>query len=161
MNRSLLLIVAFFFLLPSLLYGAGNLYIQSKKAKILALPKFKAAVVTTVKKGDELVLLGKKGNWYQVRIGEKAGWISKLLVSSKPPMKKVSLFSTLYRFFNKKSRRRASTVVTAGAVRGLTADDRKRASQDIHSNYAALEIMEQFSVSEEELDTFIKQGVGE
>lgn len=137
--------------------GTDTLFVQSTKAKIMESPSFRAKIVATAHKGEELTVLGKKGRWYQVSIDGKKGWISRLLVSQTPPMKKVSVFAKADKDISTKARRRASVMTTAAAARGLAEDDRKRLGAETKVDYAAIEKVDAISVSESETDAFIEQ----
>lgn len=137
--------------------GSQTLYVQSYKAKIMKSPSFKAKVVATAQKGTELTVLSKKGRWYKVSIKGKKGWVSGLLVSQTPPMKKVSVFAKADKDISAKARRRASVMTTAAAARGLAEDGRKRLGAETRVDYAAMEKINAISVSESEVDAFIEQ----
>ena len=151
--KIMVLLVVSLFLLGA---GSNNMYVQNK-AKILSSPSFKAKVVVVAKKGQVLEVVKKKGRWYQVKIGNKTGWVSRLLVSKTPPMKKISVLASRGKKISKKARRRASVMTSAAAARGLAEDDRRRVGAGEMSDYAALEQMESVNVTEDEVDNFIGQ----
>lgn len=149
-----------FSLIAALLVGmsaaahAETLYVQSQKAKLLKDPSFKAKVVAHVKKGAPLELIHDKGRWYKVSINGNIGWISKFVLAAHPPVKKVTVLGEGVKIEHN-ARRRASAVTTAGAARGLSADERRRAS-DFGADFLALERVENFTVSDEEVYRFSK-----
>ena len=135
--------------------GSNVLYVQSSKAKIMKSPSFKSKVVTTAKRGHKLTVVSKKGRWYEVKSGSKTGWVSRLLVSKRPPLKKVSVFAKANkRIISRKARRRASVMTTAAAARGLAEDDRRRLGAETKNDYAALERVEAINVTEAEVESF-------
>lgn len=152
--RLMVLVVSAMFLLGA---GSSVLYVQSSKAKIMKSPSFRAKVVVTAKRGEELKVISKKGRWYQVKADGKTGWVSKLLVSRSKPFKKVSVFAKADKDISNKARRRASVMTTAAAARGLAEDDRRRLGAETKSDYAALEKVEAMSVSEADVDNFVGQ----
>jgi hypothetical protein len=139
-------------------YSAETYYVQSMKAKVMAASSFKAGVLGEVGKGVRLAGIGKEGNWIKVRYLDKEGYVSSLLVTPYPPMARVGLIKADGAEFKQGVRRRASTYTSAAAARGLAADDRRRLSSDEKSDYAALEWMEAFTVTDAELARFVEGG---
>ncbi|MBU0674811.1 MAG: SH3 domain-containing protein [Proteobacteria bacterium] len=137
--------------------AAEPLFIQSTKAKILANPKFSAPVLIEVAKGTSVDPLEQQGSWYRVRYQDKEGWLSKLLVASYPPMEKQGAIQADSEI-GTHARRRASAVATAGAARGLAAEDRKRTVEGGLANYPALAEMENLKVTDSEAVDFLQRG---
>ncbi len=133
-------------------------YVQSFKAKVLSAPSFKAKVLGEAVKGSKLVSLGKTGNWVKVSIAAQEGYVSSLLVSSRPPLDRQRLIKSEDTEIAYGVRRRASTFTSAAAARGLTHEDRKRASADEEVDYNAVAKMEAFSVTEDEVAKFSEGG---
>ena len=139
-----------------------QLYVQSVKAKLMAEPSFNATVVTELTKGASVNVLRSDKRWLNVQVGEQSGWISSFLLSKQPPIDKVTVLDDPKKQnLEPSARRRASAVTTAGAARGLSADDRKRAHGGEKSDYFALEQVEDYSVSEQEVGQFIDEGMGQ
>ena len=137
--------------------ASGNIYVQSRSAKVFASPSFKAKVVTVAKKAQKLTVLEKSRRWYKVSYRGKEGWVSALVVSKRPPMKRVSVAGRDKGKIKKYARRRASVVTATAAARGLTEDDRRRLGNRGSVDFASLEMIEGLVISEAELDSFIKQ----
>jgi hypothetical protein len=57
------------------------------------------------------------------------------------------------------TRRRASAVVTAGATRGLTPQERERAHQQGLADYGALSRLEQMVIDTAQVEDFIRAGI--
>lgn len=131
-------------------------YVQSLKARIMSAPSFKAALVAEAGKGTKLTSSGKEGSWIKVEFGQKAGYVSSLLLSKTPPMQKVTLIKGNEDDIKKSVRRRASTYTSAAAARGLTQDDRRRVSTQEKVDYGSLEKMETFTVTSEEVARFME-----
>lgn len=148
--------VAFIFLFLCMIslttMAADLLYVQSERAKLVSEPGFKASVITELVKGDELILLGQDKSWRQVEFQGQTGWISGLLVANKPPVAKVSHIGSDDSSVTGVVRRRASTVATAGAARGLTSEEE---SNTLNSDYQELVIMEAINVESDELTEFM------
>jgi len=138
--------------------AAEDLYVQSVKAKVMSQPTFKAAVLAEVAKGHKFVATEKKGSWRKVVYGGKEAYVSSLLLSPNPPMAKVGLIKGENTEIKQDVRRRASTYTSAAAARGLAADDRRRMSTEVNSDFNALEKIEAFSVSSEEIAKFAEGG---
>lgn len=129
-------------------------YVMSKKADLLLEPKFGAAVVATATQGKQLTLLEQQGSWLRVGFGDARGWVSRLLVGPNPPLEKVSALGQLDEAATSNVRRRASDVTAAGATRGLTAEDRRRASQEDAADFEALSRIEAWRIDDREVETF-------
>lgn len=147
------------FLLPLAANAEGILYVQSAKAKILASPRFDAAVVTEASRGDELALVESQARWNKVTVAGKTGWVSKFLVSDRAPLNRVTVLGGDEEAIDANARRRASVVTTAGAARGLSGDERMRANNASVANYRAVEVMEKIRVSDEEASSFLSEGL--
>ena len=120
-------------------------------------PAFSAALVTKIPKGSVLELVEKKGSWYQVKYQTHNGWVSKFLVSKKKPKAKIIVSTEEGSVPNKgrSLRKRASSVSTAAAARGLASDEENGVVQR-ESDREALERIESFEISEEDLDQFME-----
>ena len=138
--------------------AADTLFVQSAKATIFAAPKFGQAEVAQLMKGTELTALEKNGTWYKVQYQEKVGWISALVIGNHPPMDKVTVLTGDEQNIKTVARRRSSGATTAGATRGLAADDRSR-ENDLAGNFRALRKLEGMTAVEStELEAFIAAG---
>lgn len=138
---------------------AADLYVKSIRAKILSKPTLRSKTVATAKRGTVLEEVRKRGKWVEVIFKGKKGWISKYLVSKRPPMKRVSLLSRS-KNLEKSSRRRASAFTSVAAARGLTDYDRTRAGRKgFLVDFAALEKMGSIEINEAEALQFIDEGV--
>lgn len=137
---------------------AGDLYVQSVKARLLSLPSLGSQVVAEAQRGEVLKELEKKGNWFKVNYRATTGWVSRFLVGSRPPSGKVSILEETGEELEKGSRRRASAFATAAAARGL-AEERARISDKLKVDYEGLEWMESISISDEDAGMFLKKGV--
>jgi len=143
------------------LAAAEELYVKSTKGKIHSAPGFKNSVVVVLSKGDKVEVLEQKQDWIKVKAGDHTGWISKLLVSKNPPLKRISVIKGKETKTQKESvRRRASSASTAAAARGLREDGRARLSDSEQANYEALEKMEKEGVAEDEVEKF-SEGLAE
>ena len=137
---------------------AEELYVQSVKAKVMSQPTFKSTVLAEVAKGHKFTATEKKGSWRKVTHGGKDAYVSSLLLSPNPPMAKVGLIKGENTEIKQDVRRRASTYTSAAAARGLAADDRRRMSTEVNADFHALEKIEAFSVSNDEIAKFAEGG---
>ncbi|MDH4161684.1 MAG: SH3 domain-containing protein [Nitrospirota bacterium] len=137
---------------------AEEVYVQSAKVKVMWEPSFKAKVMTEVTKGHKFTVLGKQGSWVKVKHGFETGYVPALLVSKNPPLAVVGLVKADESEIKDSVRRRASTYTSAAAARGLTSESRKRLSKEEKADYTALDKIESFSVSNEELAKFMEGG---
>jgi uncharacterized protein YgiM (DUF1202 family) len=129
-------------------------YVQSLKAKVMSGPSFKAGVLGEVGKGVKFAALAKEGSWIKINYNAKTGYVSSMLLSPHAPLEKMSLIKGEGTDIKQSVRRRASTYTSAAAARGLTADDRRRLSRDEKVDYAALEKVEAFTVSADDVARF-------
>lgn len=139
--------------------SAADLFVQSVKAPILSAPSLGSSKVAEAVKGESLKELEKKGDWYRVAYKDITGWVSRLLVGSKPPSGKVSVLEDTEERIEKGARKRASAFTTAAAARGL-AEDRARISDKYRVDFRGVELMEAVSISDEEALLFLQEGVG-
>jgi len=139
--------------------SAADLFVQSVKAPIFSAPSLGSSKVAEAVKGESLKELEKKGDWYRVGYKDITGWVSRLLVGSKPPSGKVSVLEDTEERIEKGARKRASAFTTAAAARGL-AEDRARISDKYRVDYKGVEMMEAVSISDEEVLRFLQEGVG-
>lgn len=137
---------------------ASNYYVQSIRAPILTSPSFGSSKVIEASKGDMLEELERKGGWHRVVYKNKTGWVSRLLINSRPPASRVSVLETTNENLETGARKRASAFTTAAAARGFS-EDRSRVSNKYKVDFAGLARMEQVSFSDEEAMAFIQEGV--
>ncbi len=153
------ILIAFLLAVPLAGSAADTLFVQSIKAKIVAEPRFGAAVIAEVERGEELTALEEQGRWYRVGLGGQQGWVSRFVLADHPPLDRVTVLQgNEEEQLQGNARRRASTVTTAGAARGLTADERRRAD-DKGANYYALQRLEKLELTPEEIEAFAAQGL--
>lgn len=155
-------------LLLILIFSAANafasqLYVKSVRAKVLSKPSFRSKIVVVAKRGAIVEEIKRRGKWIEVKFkgakGWKKGWVSKYLVSTKPPMKRVSRLARGENL-QKTSRRRASAFTSVAAARGLADYDRARRGQKGYvADFDALERMESINIDEDEAVKFIEEGV--
>src|SRR3989338_4634560 len=137
---------------------AADLYVQSVRAPIFLEPTLGSKRLTESVKGELLKEMDKKGDWYQVDYKGVNGWISRLLVSTKPPLGKVSILEETEEMLEKGARKRASAFATAAAARGL-AEERARISDKYKVDYEGVEWMEALKIADEEASKFLQEGV--
>lgn len=154
--------MTFLVILTVLLAGAGHasefVYIRSLKADLYAEPSFAAKHLGVFPQGTELIKLDEQDRWYLVQVDQVTGWVAKLLVAAKPGQGRDTAIKADSEI-GSNARRRASAVATAGAARGLAADDRRRQSEDETTDYRALAAMEGQSLSEAEVIDFLEKGL--
>jgi hypothetical protein len=154
MKRIVLLILVAGLALATRSHADSICYVQSVKAKVMSDASFKSAVIAEIIRGFKLVSTGKEGNWVKVRFKNKDGYISSLLVSTHPPLDKAGIIKGEEAEIRQGVRRRASSYTSAAAARGLTQDDRKRLNTEETADYASLEKVESFKLSDDELSRF-------
>lgn len=158
MQKAIFSVLSFIMLLS--LAGAasaqGTVYVSSYKAKIMSGPSFKAKVLGEASRGTRIQSAGRKGRWVKVIFYKKEGYVSSLLLSKNPPRNRLSLIKGDSNDIKQSVRRRASTYTSAAAARGLTHEDRKRISAEEEVNYRAVEKMEAFVLTNDEVTMFME-----
>lgn len=134
-------------------------YVQSVKAPILSDMSFGSPKLAEASKGEALQEVENKGSWHKVIYNNKTGWVSRLLIGTKPPAGRVSVLVGTSENLESGARKRASAFTTAAAARGF-AEDRSRVSDKYKSNFGALERMEAVAISDEVAMAFLQEGVG-
>lgn len=97
---------------------AGTIYVLSNEAPLLQAPSFNAQALGQAARGDSLTLVQEQGSWLEVEHEATTAWVSRWLVGPNPPQDKVSVLTDDAP--TGEVRRRASSVTTAGAIRGLS-----------------------------------------
>ena len=139
--------------MPAVAAENAVVFVQAERSEIRSEPKTGAQGVGTVTRGQELQVLEEKGAWYRVSTGGKAGWISRLFVSTHRPVGQAELGREIPTSVGKASRRRAPSYAVAAAARGLggrTASRRDGQKVDME----ALEKMEKGQPSPAEIAAF-------
>jgi len=156
--KKVALILFFSFLYSSPVF-AQELYVKSIKAKILDRPSLRSKVLNVLPRGTKVMEVYREGKWVKIAARGTVGWVSKYLVSKKPPMKRVSLLAR-GKSLRKTSRRRASAFTSVAAARGLTDYDRARAGRKGYVvDFAALDKIDSIEIDEAAALKFIEKGV--
>jgi uncharacterized protein YgiM (DUF1202 family) len=160
MNKRILLLSLF---AVNVLYVGASLaealyYVQSASAKVLSAPSFKSNVIAEIGMGQSLSFISKEGGWVKVSHAGKEGYISSLLVSAHPPLKKVEVIKAEDPDIKEGVRRRTSSYSSAAAARGLTKEDRHRADIDEGVDYRAVTKMESQTFADSEVNKFVAGG---
>jgi len=153
--KKLAFILALVIAAPVSAFAGDIMYVMSKRAKLLSSPAFGSKTLENFSKGEKLIAIEKKANWYKVIYNEKTGWVSRLSVSSHPPLKRARRMAKADSKLMQNSRRRASSVSTTAAVRGLTDINRSRVSNDERLDFAAVELMENYQINDEDVISFM------
>ena len=152
----LLVLVVAVLVFSTPLYAQTVYYVQSVKAKVMSGPSFKSAVIAEVSKGIKLAASGREGSWVKVRLNNKDGYVSALLVSTHPPMEKTAVIKGEDAEIKQGVRRRASSYTSAAAARGLAQDDRRRLSKEEKVDYESLEKVEAFKLGADDVNRFME-----
>jgi len=153
--KKISLLLALFIALPMMASAEEVMYVMSARAKLLSSPTFGSKTIENVTKGEKILAIEKKANWYKVKHNDKTGWVSRLSVSSHPPIKRARRMAKADSKLMMNSRRRASSVSTTAAVRGLTNIDRSRVSNNEHMDYASVERIEKYEISDADIVAFM------
>lgn len=129
---------------------ADTLYVLSEKAPLLEAPSFTAATLDQLPRGASLTLVLEDGSWLQVEHGSRMAWVSRWLVGNSPPQQKTSVLTDAEP--TEEVRRRASSVTTAGAIRGLSEGETELGGDP--ADYEELGYLESLRPGPEALETF-------
>src|SRR3989338_1147303 len=151
------LLIGLLLIAPYMVHAA-DLYVQSVKAPIFSEPSLGSKRLAESARGELLKEIEKKGDWYQIDYKGVSGWVSRLLVSTKPPLGKVSILEEADEMLEKGARKRASAFATAAAARGL-AEERARISDKYKVDYEGVEWMEALKIADEEASQFLQEGM--
>jgi len=156
MKRLILTVIAVGIFTGSV-YAVDNLYVQSKKARIMSEPNFASGLEGWVKRGNKLDVLETGNGWYKISSGKLNGWINRLCVSEHPVMQKVKIITDEALELEDASRKRASAITSAAAARGLSDADRKRLSDMGRADYRSLGDLETLTggITEKDVDEFM------
>ena len=144
-------------LYASLSFADTSYYVQSTNATVRSGPSFGAKVVAKVSKGQMLSSTSKSGDWIQVKIDGKEGYISHLLVTTHPPIDKTTVIKADEQEIKPTARRRASSFTSAAAARGLTDEEKKHEGVE-KADYKAVDKMEAVKVTPDEVKKFKETG---
>ena len=153
--KKISLLLAFVILLPTTVVAEDFLYVMSARAKILSSPAFGSKTVDNLFKGQKVTNLQKTENWYKVKYNDQVGWMSRLAVSNHPPMKRKVRIAESDSKLMENSRKRASSISTTAAVRGLKNIDRSRVNDKEVLDFAALSKVEEYNIEHQELISFM------
>lgn len=156
MNRTFLLSImaAMGVLFATTLHAQTEYYVQSVKAKVMSGPSFRSGIIFEASRGYKFSSSGREGSWVKVRLSDKDGYVSSLLLATRPPFEKTGVIKGEDAEIKHGVRRRASSYTSAAAARGLTRDDRRRLSKEEKTDYESLEKVEAFTLSSDEVSRF-------
>jgi len=157
--------IRFYLLLAVSVIGLGSglhaediAYVSSKRTNIYKEASLNSDLMTVLQQNEKVLVLDQQGVWWQIKYTELSGWLSRYSVSSaKPPEQKNSVFGRLKNFFSSDSKRaRVTLVSTAGGIRGLTEEQSDALGK---TDFKAVSRMEDFLVSEAEVDDFVTSAI--
>ena len=143
MTRQLQRVLFLFLLTASTLAQGGEAARIIRDTQLKAEPFSDAATLQELKGNTQVTKESRKGGWYQIKVGDKAGWVrmSVLRLGTEQAQGSSGLGSTLQ--FLQTGRSGASDVTVATGLRGLDAADLTNATPD----HKALEQFKQHKIS--------------
>lgn len=138
-----------FTLLTSLPALAAEVFVLSEEAPLLEAPQFNAKTLSQSLKGSALTVVSEQSNWLEVEYHGGTAWVSRWLVGTAPPQERVTHLDG--ELDSDEVRRRASSVATAGAIRGLSEGETELGGD---TDFAELEQMESLTPNANELADF-------
>ena len=163
----LILLLPFVFLCLSIPAALAQdiLWVTSEESKLKSSNKASSRTIEIVPIGTEVTVLTTKRRWHKIRIPSgQEGWMYRGRLSETPPQKEAgdetgNLFASLGG-----SRIQADEADTGRSIRGLSRETEQYARlRGTPASYErALDRVLAMSITEKELDTFLKQGkIGE
>ncbi len=131
------------FLLPFTSNADNFLYVLSAKARIMSEPSFDSATIERISKGQKVESIAKNNHWFKVKYKSKTGWLSRLSVSSKHPIKRVKRLAENNEQLKNKLNRRAATA----AIRELRGIGRYNVSDNNKMDYEILAKIENMEIN--------------
>lgn len=149
----------------SIVSAQDKLWVSSERAKLKSDKSASSETIATVKLGTEVSVLGSEKRWYKIRVpsGEE-GWMYRGRLSQSPPAKEVQEESENLMTSLTDSKIQADEADTSRSMRGLSRETEEYAkNRGTPASYQkALDGVLAMSVSENELETFLRQGkIGE
>ena len=133
----------------SVLYAAATLTVQVQSTKLRSEPKFWGATVATLSLGTKVTPAKEQGDWIQATALGKTGWVHKTAVTSR----QVTLGGG------------GSTVATGTSTKevsmggkGFNSTVEKEYAETKHMDFGAVDAMSKLTVSDTELEAFLKEG---
>jgi len=144
-----------------LLPGSGwaeTWYVKSSRTKMTAKASARSKKVATLSAGTAVKILKKEKRFYKISAKGKRGWVFKFKLTKKKPRnaKKDDGLGSLFG----NQRMAASESSSGSSIRGLSPISEKQAKSRgvTQDNIDSIKQMEEFSISEEELDQFLAEG---
>jgi len=127
-------------------------YVQTQRAALFEAPSFSGDPVARLAQGLEVRVLAERDGWQQIRVEDLEGWMPAMVLRQAPPTRRESHVDEAAEL-ESSARRRASSVTTAGAIRGVEEDE--RLLDDPNLNIEALRRMEELGATPEEALEFM------
>lgn len=159
-NLLLLLFIGLLFLISATGAVADeSLFVQPFRAKVFAKPSLASEVLGQLDSGFQFVSTGKEGSWVKFSYKGKPGFIPAVQTLATPPLGKSVLNKgpEASHKLGARARNSSSTAVVAG-MKGLTYEERARVPKSEMNDYDALDKVEAFKVTPEELQQFQLEG---
>lgn len=134
---------------------AENLYIKSYKVKPMESLTSKKSMAP-ITRGTKVEKLFLEQQWVKIDYNGKSGWVHKLSVSSRPPVKRVSLLAKNIDI-STVARKRASSFTSTGAARGLSDVSKIKLADRIAPNFELLQEIENVVVDPEQAVAFLME----
>ena len=147
-------LTVFIFLLFPIDVWASDPGVAVRACQVMSEPFKDARAVASLKEGDIVEILKRKGGWLQVSSKGKIGWVRMLYVRRGTPSEKPSAVTEASGVLGLATGRAGSgNVVAATGVRGLDEEGLKEAK----FNEKELKTLKTYGVSQKEAQSFAKQ----
>jgi uncharacterized protein YgiM (DUF1202 family) len=134
--------------------GVSTVYVNADTVQLRDDKGISATVVANAQRGAALDVLRQDARWYYVATSQGTqGWVYRFKVSDQPPVSGSDLFAALGQASGNIAIHEASS---ASGVRGVNPLAARQ--HDRQRSVKALQVMEQFQVSPEALESFLRRG---
>lgn len=140
--------------------SAETLYVKSSRTKVTAKDSARSKKVMTLSKGTAVKVLKKTKRFYKISAKGKRGWVYKFKLTSKKPAGASSSGGDGLDALLGGQQMAAAESSSGSSIRGLSPTSERYAKQRgvTADNIQAVKDMEEFTISESELETFLEQG---
>ncbi len=135
--------------------GERTLFVRGLAVALREYPLMKSRILLRLQRGTPVLLVERKDVWLKVQAKNQQGWLLRGQLSKFPIKIKKSVLAQKVRLHSRTSRRvRLRTVIAVIGVRGLV-DQKGQKISPYHTDYAALEWIEQQNLNEDDSIAFL------
>ncbi|HOV14698.1 MAG TPA: hypothetical protein PK771_10470 [Spirochaetota bacterium] len=138
--------------------SAKEMFVVTKVCPLLTEPKSTSNKLSLLKFSDKVNIIKEDGEWFNIKIADKTGFVQKIFLGEKPSLEYKSSAEKVGDMSNLEVRKRASVYSSnAAATRGFTTDnirDRENVSFKNYDFDSIKWLSDNFSYTDEEIIAF-------